>query len=449
MKWVALLLFIATVPALMSWLRGNPQRAPTVWAAMAFMPFVMDPWHLKVAPISWALWPGYVKGLEVSLLDAFALAIVLSYQKVRVKSPIFAILTIYILIALLTMAYSPVPQAAFFYAWQLARVMLLFAAAAKICNDERGPSAMIFGMVLGLCVQAGYAIEQRFSGVTQASGTFGHQNLLGMVSHFVTFPALALLMVDGKKRAPLFGVLAGAIVIIFGASRATLGLAAIGFASLLLLSIVRKATPRKSMIVGLGLIGLLAATPLALSSLQMRFEEVPLSTDGYDERQAFERAAKMAIADHPMGVGSNQYVIVANTQGYSDRAGVIWNRGSRSANVHNAYLLVRAETGFLGLAAFIALLFVPISMALRGAWRHRKDPRGDLLLGIGVSLVIVSIHNFYEWIFVVYPVQALFAIDVGIVVALVRQMAREDSDNSKLRRQSRNDALAEVPSEAT
>jgi O-antigen ligase len=150
------------------------------------------------------------------------------------------------------------------------------------------------------------------------------------------------------------------------------------------------------MIVGLGLLALLAATPVALSSLQKRFETAPLSTD-YDERAAFARAARMAIADHPMGVGSNQYVVAANIQGYSDRAGVVWNSGSRSANVHNTYLLVWAETGFMGLVAFITLMLMPIMIALRGAWRNRKDPRSDLTLGLGIGLAVVSIHSLYEW----------------------------------------------------
>jgi len=434
MKWVALLLFMALVPALISWLRSNPQRAPIVWAVIGFLPFVMDPWHLIVAPISWAMWPGYVKGLELSLLDFVALAVFLRYQNVRVSSPLLVVLPVYILVVLMTMTFSGVPMAAFFYAWQLARVMLLFAAVVKICQNEKGPSALIFGMVLGLCVQAGYAIEQRFAGVTQASGTFGHQNLLGMVSHFVTFPALALLMVECNKRAPLFGVFAGAIVIIFGASRATLGFAGIGFVSLLILSTMRKPTSRKSIIVGLGMVALAIATPLAFSSLQKRFDVAPIE-GSYDERAAFERAANMVIADNPMGIGSNQYVVVTNTQGYSDRAGVIWNRGSRAANVHNAYLLVWAETGFLGLAAFIALLFVPIRIAFRAAWQNRSDPRGDLLLGLGVCLAIVGMHCFFEWIFVVYPVQSLFAIDAGIITGLARQISIEKSKQAELRKQ--------------
>jgi|CXWL01.1.fsa_nt_gi O-antigen ligase len=422
MKWVALLMFTALVPVLTAWLRENPRLAPRIWAVMGFLPFVMGSWHLIVAPISWAMWPGYVKGVEVSLLDAIALAVYLSRPRVRVRSPFMIALSAYILAVLLSAAFASVPDAAVFYAWQLARVFLVFAAVARVCADERGPSALIFGMIIGLCLQAGYSIEGRLSGTLQASGSMGHQNLLGMISHFAVFPALAMLLADRKHRMSVFGVAAGAIVVILGASRATMGLAAIGFVALLLLSIIRKPTSRKTMIVALGLLGLVAATPLALSSLAKRFEAAPISGN-YDERVAFERAAKMVIADHPMGIGANQYVVVANTQGYSDRAGVVWNFGSRAANVHNTYLLVTAETGYLGLAAFLSVLLNPIVTAFRGAGRNRKDGRGDLMLGLGVSLAIVAIHCFYEWVFVNEAVQYLFAIDVGVIVGLARQAA--------------------------
>lgn len=83
------------------------------------------------------------------------------------------------------------------------------------------------------------------------------------------------------------------------------------------------------------------------------------------------------------------------------------------------------KTGLLGLVAFVLLLLTPIRIAFRTAWQNRKDPRGDLMLGIGVCLVAVVIHCFYEWIFVVYPVQVLFAIDTGIVAGLARKIALE------------------------
>lgn len=421
MKWVALLIFIGMVPVLSAWLRDNPKLAPRVWLVMGLLPFVMDILHLIIAPISWAMWPGYVKGLEVSALDFVALAVLLSRPRRRVGMPIKIAFGVYIAVVLFSMLFADVPMAAFFYAWQLSRALLIFAAVANICTDERGPPALILGMTIGLAIQAGYSIEARLSGVTQAAGTFGHQNLLGMISHFVVFPALALLLADRRMLTPWFAVGAGIIVAILGASRATIGFAGAGYVALVILSMARRPTSRKGAIMGGFFVLLAAATPFAMSSLQERFNAAPISGT-YDERAAFKRAANMIIDDHPMGIGANQYVVTVNMGGYSDRAGVVPTSGSRSANVHNAYLLVRAETGLIGLAGFLGILFTPLILAFRAAWRYRKDPRGDLLLGIAVTLSVVAVHCLYEWIFVVYPVQALFAMDLGIIAGVIRQI---------------------------
>ena len=62
--------------AIAGWIRSNPKQAPVVWGLLGFLPFVLTPWHLIVAPYSTPLWPGYVKGWEFSLLDAIAVGVI-------------------------------------------------------------------------------------------------------------------------------------------------------------------------------------------------------------------------------------------------------------------------------------------------------------------------------------------------------------------------------------
>ena len=216
------------------------------------------------------------------------------------------------------------------------------------------------------------------------------------------------------------GPVAGAIIAILAASRATLGLAGAGVVLLLVLSLARRPTARKRGVAAMGIIGLAIAAPLAMTTLSERFKESPLG--GYDERAAFERAAWAMVHDHPLGVGSNQYVIVANAKGYSNRAGVIPTFGSRSAHVHNAYLLNAAEAGYAGLIAFTVMLIWPIVVALRCAWRFRRDPRGELLLGLATALIIVALHSKYEWIFVTTGLEYFYALAVGMIAGIAQQM---------------------------
>ncbi|MEP4727545.1 O-antigen ligase family protein [Parasphingorhabdus sp.] len=418
MRFVALAVIIFSVPVFMVLLQQNARYRRYLYFAVGFLPFVISAWNLDAAIISWATWPGQTKGVVITLLDALALAIVIRSRRSPMVFPFTALFIAYIGAASLSILFSNNPQASFFYAWQLGTVLLVFWAVANIAMTKDGPKMIIAGLVCGITLQAGFSISQKLSGVVQASGTMGHQNLLGVATHFALYPSLAMLMATKKAKLPLLGVIAGLIVVAFGASRATIGLAGIGVMLIIFLSMVRKPSARKTKVAVIGLVVLAIATPIAVASLQQRFAIT--STEGSnEERQAFERAAKMIWADHPMGIGANQYVVIANTEGYSQKAGVIWNRGSRSAPVHNSYLLVAAETGFIGLLCFILLISVPIIAAFRFAWSNRGDPRGDMAVGIGVTLIIFALHSFYEWVMLTWVIQYMLAIATGMLAGLI------------------------------
>ena len=83
------------------------------------------------------MWPGYVKGIELSLADAIAMAILLSgihrKEPVRLK-PTFAF---YFFIVASSIAVSSIPGAATLYVWQLVRMAILALAVMRSCADPR------------------------------------------------------------------------------------------------------------------------------------------------------------------------------------------------------------------------------------------------------------------------------------------------------------------------
>ena len=421
MKWVALLAVLGMLPVLIGWLRTNRRHLPRVMMVFGALPFVTSTWHLLIAPISWAYWPGFVKGAEVTLIDALAIALIAAtprkFRRVHLRWPLIA----YTALVLLSLLQNDVPISTFFYVWQLARMVLVLSAVAMTCRDPKAVRGLILGLILGICFQAVMSLKAHAQGAIQAAGTLGHQNLLGMLTHFVIFPSLAMLLATKKSRWLWLGPIAGLTAVVLTASRATIAFSAIGVVLTLLLSMMRQPSGRKTTVALAGVLSLVVAAPVAYATLGARFSK-PSDTGDYDERAAFERAAKAIVHDHPLGVGGNHYVIVANTQGYSDRAGVAAVFGSRSAHVHNAYLLSAAETGYAGLVAFVLMLVWPVIVALRCAWRYRRDPRGDVLLGLAVALVMVSLHSLYEWIFVLYVTQYMYAIAVGLIAGIAAEM---------------------------
>jgi O-antigen ligase len=421
MRFIGLFIICVSLPIFVSLLKSNPRQRVWAYFAIGLMPFTMGWLNLDAAVINYAGWPGHTKGLIITILDSLALAIVLTSVSPLKKLPILVVFIMYLIAAGLSVAVSDQPITSSFYFFQLIRVVLLFVAVASIMRDPRAIHWLAYGLAAGAIFQGSTAIIQRLSGAVQAAGTMGHQNLLGFMLHFVTFPLLALLLSGKMHKLNVLGLLFALVAIALGASRGTVGFAAAGLILLLALSLARHMTSRKWKILGLAFLTSAMLTPLALSTFERRFTDNPIAADAYDERAAFESAANSMWSDHPMGVGANQYVLVANTQGYSQRAGVIWNYGSRSAHVHNMYLLAAAETGWIGLITLVGLFGWAIVRGAMFAFRYRHDPRGDVVLGASVAILVAAIHSFYEWIFVTSQVQYVFAISLGIIAGLIRQ----------------------------
>jgi O-antigen ligase len=423
-KWVGLIMVLAAILPLSNWLRQNPRDAPKLWMLMGFLPFALSFVHLNMAIISWLGWPGYIEGAEFSVLDGLAIAIYLSLPKARHPVPFRFSMAFYFFATVLSATQASEPTAALFYSWQLARMFLVYATVAKGCADPRVPLAILRGMAVGLLVEIVVSSYQRFGlGVLQAPGTMSHQNLLGMVTHFAALPAFAVVLSGRSGRLLATAAIAGIAIDVLTTSRGALGFSLLGYATVFILSSLRKWTGRKRNVLMIGVLGALVIIPVAISSFDRRFStqnEVMFSD--YDERAAFEKSAMLMLSDKPLGQGANHYVVAANLGGYNNRAGVVPVQGSEGANVHNVYFLVAAETGYLGLVTFVLMLLRPLTVALLCGWNNRGDQRGDLLIGLGVTLLIVYIHNFFEWIFVLLETQYMFAMDLGLVAGLATQL---------------------------
>lgn len=435
MKFIALLVALAGVFPMSLLLRSSGLFARLFWIIFGMLPFFSAVFPMfDIGLISWGdHWVGFVYSLEITIVDILALAAFFALPGRGLPWWCKLPTLFFVIAAGLSMLNADEPTGAFFGVWQFIRMAFVMAVVGHACRLEpRIAIYILLGMSIGMGSHLVAVLQQRFIlGVAQAHGLFLHQNTLGMAAHMVLYPNLALLLYGYQRWWLAPTVAATVIVVVLTASRATVGFAAFGVLLTFLLLALSGLTQRKMMFVGISMVALAIIGPLTFASFQKRFAENPLNEEQYDERAAFNRTAAFILADHPGGIGSNHYVHVAKNFGYSSRAGVLDSEVNRRNIVHNAYWLTAAETGYLGLATYLAMLAAPLACAFAVGWRERGRAEGALLLGFGVALLIVYVHSNFEWIVftkdVQYPLFTTMGMTFGIVMCLndLRRAARD------------------------
>ncbi len=171
-----------------------------------------------------------------------------------------------------------------------------------------------------------------------------------------------------------------------------------------------------------GLIALLVAAALGMAVLQRegRLGEVMARSDvGVRDRWAMWQAALGMIRDRPvLGHGLNTFM--ANYLAY-------WVGGERQPRyAHNCYLQVAAETGLVGLAAFLWLLgglFAHLAAGIR-----RAAGTGQLLLlGLCAGLVAFAAQAGLDTNFYSLRQAALFWVLAGLAIGLSERVAETSS----------------------
>ena len=427
MKYVALTIGILGIFPLAIFLRSNPFVRSRFWILLGTLPFISVAFpFLDVAIITWdQFWVGYVPGLQISTIDLIAVAIYFTIRQktnsIRYHFPFL----LYLTAISLSVFQAEMPLAAVFYVWQFIRTYFLTIVIAKACTDETVPMQLLKGLAIGLVIQVVAVIWQKFvGGAIQPTGAFLHQNTLGLIMHLAVFPHFALLLAGQRQlqnaTTPLIALVIASLI----ASRAALGFAGFGFVATYFFSLSRKMTNWKGLVGITGIVLVTVFAPIAYSALESRFNAAPLMEHEYDERAAFNRAALAMLEANPFGIGANHYAYVGKNYGYSVRAGVVPHEGNLNNIVHNAYLLAAAEAGYLGFFAFVILAFFPLWISLKYSWIERNDPKGDLLLGLGVAMLTIYLHSLFEYIIVTKEVQYVLAIVVGMTFGLAHQIKR-------------------------
>jgi len=135
------------------------------------------------------------------------------------------------------------------------------------------------------------------------------------------------------------------------------------------------------------------------------------------ERLAHYRAGLHMVEENPwLGVGAGNFD--ARYREYTE----VWRFRIPRSHAHNAYIQVAAQSGLVGLGAYLALI-VTITIRLRSRWRAVRGSDRIIVIGaIGVS-VAVATHNLFDYLHVgVLPIQ------LSIVWALAERVRRGQAE---------------------
>lgn len=440
MRFVALALILLSFPLFVALLNRYRDRRDTALFAIGLMTFAFGTLQIDAAFVSWPMWAGIARGILLSPLDTLCWALLLTRKRPTGYVPLTGLLLFYLLPATLSIAVSAVPMASAFVPWQTLRLIVMFwAVAGELQQRPSALPSLMKGLAVGLMVQAGFVLVQKMNGVGQPPGTGSHRNMTGMVVELAIIPLLAAALEGQRSKLVYAGILSGLIVIALGGSRGAMAVVALGVVLLFVVSLIRRPTKHKSKLLGLAVLAGAVIVPLGFATLNDRFGEGGFVTVE-EERDAFERAARAMADDNPLGVGANTYVTVSNLQGYAERAGVIWNAGSRSAPVHNAYLLARAETGWLGNIVVILMVAVPLFVGLRVAFGDRKSPFLGVAAGASVVVVMAAVHNNFEWVWFIEEIQRVYFLNLAIIAAAAMTMRERRREARRARRLQREHA---------
>lgn len=450
-KVVAVGMFAAIVLPVFLWLRSPSLIATLLVGGIAFtIPINLD-FNLFYRP--------HVGGapsitVNLTLLGLMLFYLVWAYRYsvglqdhiVRLHKPI-----VWAAVALLTLPLLSLVNAGHaelvWLEWIRLLCLVMAMVAVMSLQEERLVRLWIFVLSMQVVIQAGLAgaqyafkralglgifgeetlVEQNIGYiVNRATGTIGHPNVLSYFFEILLPVMLALALTRQPGRRQLWYLLA--CVAGIGGIMTTLSRGAwltlpvtftIVFVAIHGLRIVRVRSAFHAFLLGCGLLGVLY---FAYPTIEKRFTHSDYKSSS--SRMPLNQAAWSIIEQYPVtGIGLNNF---AESFKRYDQTGYSRIFRGYQQVVHNLHLWIWAETGTVGLMAYLSMFLVSIGVAWRTAASAPPVPKA-ILVGIGAGLLAHLAHGMVDPGFrVSLSVSFLIFSLMGVVGALALRYPARD-----------------------
>ncbi len=377
--------------------------------------------HGSINLVSRKLYRGPDRGFEFTLTDLICWALIVAIAarfpaKIKWCPRNTWLLLLFFLNACALTAISAEPLYTAFSLWKCLRIYALYWCTFNCLRIGVSRYYLWLGCAGAALAISAMAAEQKFLfHIYRINGPFDHSNTVPLYANLL-LPILLIFALCDKELKLGKAVVSTALCLgLLFAVLSTYSRAGMAFSAACVLGAMAWANFRfpalRVHVASIALCVLFAAAAVrAAPSILERFRTAPKSS--MEARDEFNYAARLMLADHPFGIGLNNFsYVLTNQEAYRERFQAM--KSEEQAGVaHHIYWLTAAETGYLGLALYLAIIVRFGWGALLGAMRQ-KDIYGALLFAVFLGLCALQASGFLEWVFRQTPVMQLFAIAMG------------------------------------
>jgi len=376
-----------------------------------------------VALISW------IAGKILSLKSGISSSALFKLSGTLLNLPIY----LFVLLGFLSVLVSPsisLSLKAFFS--KLLKLVIFYFIIVDIVNSKKKAVVILATFLFSAIITAGDGIFQIIKGVDfirrypicgdRITGPFGNPNNLAAWLTIVVPFSSSFLCFSGKNLSLKIRSLISLLIVILIACLVltyTRGAWIAIILSLILTGIIFKS--KKLIIITI----LATALLFTFTTKSVKERTVSIITGSGSEavRTNLWQEAAIIIRDFPfLGCGLNTYSIVAPKYKITEGGGIY---------PHNSYLHMAAETGLLGLGAFLWIIIIVFRASLANIKKINNKFCNAILIGLLAGLFAFLAHSFVDTNF--YSVQFRFLLwfVIGLIVALQR-IAIEKTEGSNV-----------------